>query len=239
MNIIFLSSPFFRAYSQSDLFGKFIFLSLFLLSIISWVVLVQKILLSKKLKKLNFNLESIIQNKKDHLLSIKYDSKISYPYFNIFKNLKEKTLEILNKNSFFQNKEKNQIYMSSSDIELIDSTLFSQITKEKKIFEKNLFILPTIVTLGPFLGLLGTVWGILITFSTLEKNSLINSNSQILSGLSMALATTVLGLLVAIPALIAYNYLKNCAKDLVTDLENFSHSLLTTVEIQYRKVDDK
>jgi biopolymer transport protein TolQ len=236
---ILLSSPFFKAYSQSDLFGKFIFLALFTLSIISWVVLVQKIILSKKLKKLNFNLEKIIQEKNDHLLSINYDSKISYPYFNIFKKLKEKTYELLNKNSFYQNSENNQTYMSSSDIELIDQVLYAEIAKEKKQFEKNLFVLPTIVTLGPFLGLLGTVWGILITFSTLEKNSLVNSNSSVLSGLSMALATTVLGLVVAIPALIAYNYLNTCVKDLVVDLENFSNSLLTTVEIQYRKVHDK
>ena len=100
-------------------------------------------------------------------------------------------------------------------------------------------MLSTIVTLAPFLGLLGTVWGILLTFSNLQMHSLTSGNSAVLAGLSMALATTVVGLIVAIPALVAYNYLKTSVKDIAADMENFSHRLLTTVEIQYRKVDIK
>ena len=129
--------------------------------------------------------------------------------------------------------------MSSKDIELIDSHLDVEILKQTKLLEKNLFILPTVVTLGPFLGLLGTVWGILITFNTLQTQSLLNNNTSILSGLSMALSTTVVGLMVAIPALIAYNYLKNWIKNFRSDMLHFSHGLITTLEIQYRNVDVK
>jgi len=100
-------------------------------------------------------------------------------------------------------------------------------------------MLSTIVTLAPFLGLLGTVWGIALTFSNLQTHSLTSGSSAILSGLSMALATTVLGLIVAIPALVADNFLKSSVKDFMGNIENFSHRLLSTVEIQYRKVDIK
>ncbi len=239
MNAIILSSLFFSAYSQADFFGKFIFLSLFMLSIISWIILIHKIWLSKKLKNLNFTFEHLIKSKQKHLLSFNHESSINYPYYNIFNTLKEKTLEILNKNRFFLNKEDEKVYMSIADIELIESQLHSEIAKEAKILQKNMFILPTVVTLGPFLGLLGTVWGILITFSSLQTNAFINTNAKVLSGLSMALATTVIGLMVAIPALIGHNYLKNWIRDFTIDLENFSHRLLTTIEIQYRKVNDK
>ena len=63
------------------------------------------------------------------------------------------------------------------------------------------------------MGLLGTVWGILVTFSGLQSNGLSSANSSVLSGLSMALGTTVFGLVVAIPALVGYNYLKSIIGD--------------------------
>ncbi|MBN2480047.1 MAG: MotA/TolQ/ExbB proton channel family protein [Parachlamydiales bacterium] len=237
--LLLLSSPIISAYFQSDFFGKLIFVSLFALSILSWVILLHKLYLAKRLKKLNYNFEQIVNSKKDNLLSISINTNFSYPYYNIYKNLKEKTLEILNKNRFFINKEGEQIFMCQADMDLLDNYLESEISNQTKYLERNMFILPTVVTLGPFLGLLGTVWGILITFNGLQANSMINTNSTVLSGLSMALATTVLGLVVAIPALIAYNYLRHWIKNYQLDMENFSQKLLTTLEIQYRKVDFK
>ena len=103
--------------------------------------------------------------------------------------------------------------------------------------EKNLFILSTIATLAPFLGLLGTVWGILVTFSQLHTGGSITSNSAMLGGLATALATTVLGLVIAIPALVAHNYLKNALKNYSSDMETFLYQLLSSIELQYRKVD--
>ena len=235
---MFAMSPILNAYFQADLFGKFIFFSLFILSITSWVILLHKMYLAKKLKLLNSGFEKKVQTNKENILSININSNLTYPYLNIYKSLKDTTLEILNKNRFFINEKKN-VYMSSKDIELIDSHLDVEILKQTKLLEKNLFILPTVVTLGPFLGLLGTVWGILITFNTLQTQSLLNNNTSILSGLSMALSTTVVGLMVAIPALIAYNYLKNWIKNFRSDMLHFSHGLITTLEIQYRNVDVK
>ena len=63
------------------------------------------------------------------------------------------------------------------------------------------------------------------------------SNQVVLGGLSMALATTVLGLVVAIPALIAYNMIKNSLKNYEIEMETFTQQLLTAVEMQYRKVE--
>ena len=86
------------------------------------------------------------------------------------------------------------------------------------------------------MGLLGTVWGILTTFSELQSATG-PTNQTVLSGLSLALATTVLGLIDAIPALIGYNYLKNSIRDFETDMEGFSTEILASVELQYRRVD--
>src|SRR4029078_12125978 len=106
-----------------------------------------------------------------------------------------------------------------------------------KHLEKNLYILSTTVSLAPFLGLLGTVWGILTTFSEMQSKTAGSTHQMVLGGLSLALATTVLGLLDAIPALIGYNYLKNTIRDLEVDMEGFSTEILASVELQYRQVD--
>ncbi|MBM3208613.1 MAG: MotA/TolQ/ExbB proton channel family protein [Chlamydiae bacterium] len=129
------------------------------------------------------------------------------------------------------------IYLSSTDLDLLESHVYTTISTETKILEKDLFILSTSVTLAPFLGLLGTVWGILVTFSELQAGGSAGSNTAIIGGLSTALSTTVLGLIIAIPALIGYNYLKNHLRMYTSDMEDFLHNLLSTLELQYRKVD--
>ncbi|MGL5264266.1 MAG: MotA/TolQ/ExbB proton channel family protein, partial [Candidatus Rhabdochlamydia sp.] len=65
----------------------------------------------------------------------------------------------------------------------------------------------------------------------------IGSNSVIIGGLSTALATTVLGLVIAIPALIAYNYLKHRISNYSSEMQDFLYELLSYLELQYRKVD--
>ena len=126
--------------------------------------------------------------------------------------------------------------MSEADLGLIDTEIQMKVGNMSKLLEKNLFVLSTIVTLGPFLGLLGTVWGILDTFSDLPSSRGISINNvAMLTGLSLALTTTVIGLVIAIPAIIGYNYLKNAARDYRREMENFSQLLLATVELQYRK----
>jgi biopolymer transport protein TolQ len=239
MNLL-LTVPFFQAYTQSDLFGKMIFISLFILSITSWVLIVHKIFLVRKLKKHSFVFEKDIEKKEDSLLSFKFDglTLLQHPYLEIFSCLKNKTLEILNKNRFYLNNQitPKEVSLAPEDMELIESHVDATILHVAKKLEKNLFILSTVVTLAPFLGLLGTVWGILLTFSNLQSHAITTGNTSILSGLSLALGTTVIGLVVAIPALVAYNYLKATVKDFTVDMENFSHRLLAKIEIQYRRV---
>jgi biopolymer transport protein TolQ len=111
------------------------------------------------------------------------------------------------------------------------------VATQTKTLEKNLFLLSTVVSLAPFLGLLGTIWGILTTFSELQSHTAGGTHQMVLGGLSLALATTVLGLLDAIPALIGYNYLKNAIREFQTEMEGFANEILASIEMQYRKVD--
>ncbi len=236
---------FVRAYWQADFFGKLIFLALFALSIICWFFLIHKVYLIHQVRKCSREFQSSIESQKDAILSLALESlpkvknrEIPHPFAHIYLTLKEKTVELLDKNVFFAQKNLDQKnYLSRTDMELVDSHLQSISSKQRANLEKNFFILSTTVTLAPFLGLLGTVWGILITFSELQKGGFMGSNAAVLGGLSTALTTTVLGLLIAIPALIAYNYLKNASRHYFSEMHDFSHLLLSTIELQYRKVD--
>ncbi len=235
-------SIFLKAFLEADPFGKMIFFALFFLSGVSSFFLVYKIWVLKKVKAHAQIFIRFIEKQKNFVLNLDIeklpnplDHHFPHPFQGLYITLKEKAIEILDKNHFFTSKEK--IYLSRTDIELLESHLYLQMTKEKEILEKNLFVLPTTVTLAPFLGLLGTVWGILITFSQLQAGHSLLSNGAILGGLSTALTTTVFGLLIAIPAVIAYNYLKTLSRYFTIEMQNFSHFLLSTIELQYRQVD--
>lgn len=168
------------------------------------------------------------------------NSGLPHPFAQIFNSLKERTVEVLNKNHYFLTQggqTKTAVYLTSSDLELLESHVMITISAHTKELEKNLYILPTIVTLAPFMGLLGTVWGILETFSGLHEGGAVSSNSAILGGLSTALATTVLGLVIAIPALIAYNYFRNALRNYSSDMDDFLAQQLSTIELQYKKVE--
>ena len=249
LNVILMgSNPFYDAYSQSDFLGKCIFLALLFLSVLSWVILIQKTRTTRAMKKLALQFQEVFEAKRHHPLTLDTQiplqkSPFSNPFLEIYNCLKKQTLELLNKNRFCTQGHAEaeaapgKVHLSSSDIDFVASHLTAAVSMQVKNLEKNLYVLSTIVTLGPFLGLLGTVWGILVTFSQLHSRASGQTNEVILSGLSMALGTTVLGLVVAIPALIAYNYLKNGVREFQTEIEDFSTLILATVEMQYRKTD--
>ncbi len=237
------SNPFIDAYVQSDFLGKMIFLGLIALSIITWVVLIHKGWMTYQAKKYSVQFYKTFQNQKLNPLGLEYDSSLKKgpnPFLEIYLALKRHTVEILNKNRRFGQLNQGKQDLSSlsiTDINFVDSQLNAAIAHQTKQLEKNLFILATVVSLAPFLGLLGTVWGILTTFAELQSQTSGGTHQMVLGGLSLALATTVMGLIDAIPALIGYNYLKNSIRDFETEMEGFSTEILSTVEMHYRQVD--
>jgi len=234
-----LSNPFINAYAQSDWFGKGIFWGLFLLSVVSWTVVIYKTwqLFQVRRRSKAFAAEF---SEKDPL-SLQFQKpmqgggmfEIPHPFFDIYRSLKSYVLQIISRNHFYAPEE--SVSLTETDLSLIEAQAYGAIAMAVKKLEKNLFVLSTIVTLGPFLGLLGTVWGILLTFSQIQSQGVAGGNAALLSGLALALATTVVGLVVAIPALVGYNYLKNGCREYRKDMEDFSHVLVTSVDLHYRK----
>lgn len=226
---------FISAYVESDWFGKAIFWGLFLLSAYSWTVLIHKAWAFYQVRRLSHEFSSLFSEKDPLTLQSTKPHTAPHPFFEIYKSFKQKTLQIIGRNHLYSGND--PVSLSEADLNLIETAVQSSLATQVKNLEKNLWILSTVVSLAPFLGLLGTVWGILLTFSHLHAKGFMASNTAMLSGLSMALATTVIGLVVAIPALIGYNYLRNSIREYRRDMEDFSYLLLTAVELQYRKPD--
>lgn len=237
--IVGMGNPFISAYLQSDWFGKSVFCGLILLSIVSWSVLIHKSWLFFRVRRLSVKFVGFFSDKDP--LGLQFNRpfiggrfEVPHPFFEVYKIFKQHALKVLSKNHNYIPSQ--ETFLSEADLGLIESQVQSGMASQVKYLEKNLFILSTVVTLAPFLGLLGTVWGILLTFSQLHhKGFAMTNNAAMLSGLSLALATTVIGLVVAIPALVGYNYLKNTAREYRRDMEDFSYALLTSLELYYRK----
>jgi len=231
MILIATANPFISSYLQSDWFGKGIFLGLFLLSVLCWVILLFKSWQFWAVRKLSAQFSKQFAGQSGDPLNLQFQrpmlnriGEIPHPLFDMYRAVKTQALQLMSRKGE---------HLSGPDLELLESQVIASMSSACKKLDKHLFVLSMIVTLAPFLGLLGTVWGILLTFSQLQ-GGLQASNSAMLAGLSMALATTVLGLLVAIPALVGHSYLKNAGRDTRREMEEFSHSLLSAIELQYR-----
>jgi len=119
--------------------------------------------------------------------------------------------------------------ITPAQIDGIDRCLERSISEEIIGLRSQLIVLATTAGGAPFVGLFGTVWGILNAFESMSVTGSA-SISSVAPGVSAALTTTVAGLAVAIPALVAYNYLMNAIRDFTTEMESFSSEILSTVE---------
>ena len=107
---------------------------------------------------------------------------------------------------------------------LLDSNIENEVNK----LEKNYSFLATVGSTAPFIGLFGTVWGIMNSFQSIAVSR--NTSLAIVApGIAEALFATALGLLAAIPAVVAYNKFNNDAKKYSEKLENFSKRFLTII----------
>jgi biopolymer transport protein ExbB len=113
-------------------------------------------------------------------------------------------------------------------LNLVRTRLDAAVVREGQKLNKNMVLLTIAISGGPFLGLLGTVMGVMITFAVIAASGDVNINS-IAPGISGALAATVAGLIVAIPALFAYNYLLTQIKEITADMHVFTDEFLAII----------
>jgi biopolymer transport protein ExbB len=119
-------------------------------------------------------------------------------------------------------------HLSTASLASIRASVDAQITGEQLRMNGGIVMLTIAISGGPFIGLLGTVIGVMITFAAVAAAGDVNVNA-IAPGISAALAATVAGLAVAIPALFGYNYLQTRNRDINADMRVFADELVTRI----------
>lgn len=122
--------------------------------------------------------------------------------------------------------------ISAASFESVRVALERAASQQALLLEKGMIILSTAVAGGPFIGLLGTVWGVMETFSGIARaNSA--SLTAMAPGVAGALIATVTGLFVAIPAMFAYNYMVTTIRAITQELDAFTSEYATALEHKY------
>src|SRR5205814_9215720 len=122
--------------------------------------------------------------------------------------------------------------LSLKAMEHVKRTLERSVAQESLKLESGLILLAIAVSGAPFLGLLGTVWGVMSTFSGIAQTGSA-SMAAMAPGVSAALITTVAGLLVAIPSMFGYNWLVHNLRVLTVALDHFAQELVSKMETEY------
>src|SRR5205085_6791389 len=123
---------------------------------------------------------------------------------------------------------------SMKGMEHVKRSLGRSVAQESLKLESGLILLAIAVSGAPFLGLLGTVWGVMSTFGhvALQQSATLTAMAP---GVAAALITTVAGLLVAIPSMFGYNWLVHNLRVLTVELDNFAQELVSKMEIEFLK----
>jgi biopolymer transport protein TolQ len=126
----------------------------------------------------------------------------------------------------------NTTKVSTGSYEAVKVVLEEAASEQAMSLEKGMIILSTAVAGGPFIGLLGTVWGVMSTFAGIavaQQASL----TAMAPGVAAALLTTVVGLLVAIPAMFAYNFMVTTIRHITQELDGFASRYANQIEHTY------
>ena len=137
---------------------------------------------------------------------------------------------LMNESGPFQNIVRIGLVYKERSKDEVKEAILDQGRLETRSMEKGLAILETAAGVSPLLGLLGTVLGMVRVFRVISEQGL-GQTQSLSGGISEALITTVVGLFIAIPSLVAYNYFNNKVEDLILEIEKQSNLLLEKVHL--------
>ncbi len=123
--------------------------------------------------------------------------------------------------------------LTNHEIELVRGTCEHALDEEEIRVEHGMGIIATVVTLSPMLGLLGTVWGVLDAFAAMGEQGTA-SLAALAPSIASALVTTVVGLLIAIPGVIAFSRMNATIRNVTSDMEGFADELIGRVACEYQ-----
>ena len=230
-----VASPFF-AFQQSDLFGRLVVFCLVVISVISWTIILDKWFYLRLIKRQTAEFLDFFNRTSSPLDLFLHIDSLPGPLRNVSTKCMRTIATSLGvaEDEFLGNLKTNRINstISQVDFELVNCACEEAVDTEIIKMEENLGLLGSIVSSSPFLGLLGTVWGVMMAFCGMALKGKADINA-IAPGVSGALLTTVVALMVAIPSLISYNHLTGIVKILTIKFDHFSADLVKRLKKHY------
>jgi biopolymer transport protein TolQ len=203
-----------QLFIRADIIVKSVIIILIVSSIYSWAIIFEKIKLFKKINLSSQDFENKFwKSKSAESFYNNLPTNVEDPLTNVFKN----SMQVLIKSK-----------RSSTLDQKMSTMLEINIEQQMEKIEKKYTFLATVGSTAPFIGLFGTVWGIMNSFQSIAISR--NTSLAIVApGIAEALFATALGLLAAIPAVVAFNKFTSDSKKYSQKLENFSKRFLSII----------
>ena len=205
-----------QLFLRADFIVKAVILILIAASVYSWALIFDKYKLFKRIEKSTTSFEDKFwKTRSAESFYNNFTNREKDPIGNIFQSAMAELIKTKSKSSAVQSARVSRVIEISAD-------------KEIKLIEKHFTFLATVGSTAPFIGLFGTVWGIMNSFQSIAISR--NTSLAIVApGIAEALFATALGLLAAIPAVVAYNKFNSDSKKYSGRVENFSKRFLSII----------
>ena len=205
-----------QLFLRADFVVKSVIVILIAASVFSWALIFEKYRLFKRIEKsTNSFEEKFWKSKSAESFYNTLTNKDKDPMANVFQSALIELIKTKSKSSSVQSTRVSRVIEISAD-------------KEIKLIEKHFTFLATVGSTAPFIGLFGTVWGIMNSFQSIAISR--NTSLAIVApGIAEALFATALGLLAAIPAVVAYNKFNSDSKKYTGRIENFSKRFISII----------
>ena len=236
-NFLAAADPLIFAFHEATLPGRLILFVLFIGSIFSWSVMVTKIRVIQFARR---QTEAFLEQFRADRLPLRiYEGGAIYdgaPIFEVYyAGCQEMTFHLLGSTEVdetFHSRLEIADKITPAQLRAVTAVMERAVGEEGLRLESQLILLSTAVAGAPFLGLLGTVWGVMDTFTGVAMAGRPNL-AAMAPGVSGALITTVIALLVAIPAMFGYNFILTSIRSIIVQMDNFAAELESEFEHKY------
>lgn len=209
--------------------AKAIIVLLVIFSVIAWSTIFYKAAQMRRARKLNYYFEQEFRAQKN-VLDI-FDRKLHVEGCPLYEVYQTGCVQ-LDARLRSASGDARKRHVTLKNMEHVKRAMENVVAQESLKLESGLILLAIAVSGAPFIGLLGTVWGVMSTFASIAQTNTA-SLTTMAPGVSAALITTVAGLLVAIPSMFGYNWLVHNLRVFTVGLDNFAQELVSKMETEY------
>ena len=225
------------AFENATVAGKMVLACLLIGSIFSWSVMITKLRVVQFAKKQTAQFRKAFRKDRQPLRLFESTAKFpGAPLFNVYRaGCEEMTFHLLGSTEVdetFRARIAGAEKITPAQMGAVNAAMERAVGETALGLESQMILLASAVSGAPFLGLLGTVWGVMDTFTDVAVAGSPNL-ATMAPGVSGALITTVMSLCVAIPAMFGYNFLVTSIRSLIVEMDNFAAELASEFEHKY------